>query len=408
MSKTKINLFKIFKKLILSKYLFLAVLFFTLGYLAHGDLSIAKFLHSQNFQKLTFCPPPELLSSSSKFPALDIPMKYLDYSYLIRWSECDDKTNQDPSCYKKVKDGNFDGPYAYQSYPSTQITIKNYINYEKQEPPSLDGAIKQAASLRIESTDVGDVASDAIIIEAYKKYGVAAGNFILQNSPQSNIRADVTNDGVPESIVFTCPRNYAGSSCGTYWISDDQGNLLFSDYDVAIQLEPSGDGNGFFLSNKHPDDDEAFCCERIRNRAKFVYEDDKFIPVFEQVVAELKIDSTISELESEVTKKEDPFFYAVLTKVSTSGEARFVKYDFTNEPSNQNNDDWFWAMPYDVPDDQKITDKWVSFLQAHPLSIFKITGSYRDSDCAYADSRCVDSFNITEIEAWESEDKIVY
>ncbi len=65
--------------------------------------------------------------TGEKFSTLNLPMRYFDYKYLTSWSSCDgDTIPKSPNCYKIASAGNFKGPYAYQSYPSTKITISGY------------------------------------------------------------------------------------------------------------------------------------------------------------------------------------------------------------------------------------------------------------------------------------------
>lgn len=73
------------------------------------------------------------------------------------------------------------------------------------------------------------------------------------------------------------------------WVFDQDGNLIISDSD-SESIEPSEDGNGFFLYKIHPENDEASCCTRMRLKVRFVYENNKFIPVFQQTIMELSVD----------------------------------------------------------------------------------------------------------------------
>lgn len=94
-------------------------------------------------------------------------------------------------------------------------------------------------------------------------------------------------------------------------------------------------------------------------------------------------------------------YYGHVSKISTSGEARF---QWVNENSQKiiNPDDqyaWFWAMPVNVPDDSVVTDKWVKFINDNIDSVFKITGTRGKDDCGYwGPDHCVENVDINTIE----------
>ncbi len=234
----------------------------------------------------------EKVKSVEDYPVLDLPVRYFDYKYLNSHSVCDEKESNVTECHKGVKSGNFGGVYAYQSYPSTDISIDGYDNYDSKKPPSVNEILAEVSLLRSKDGDVSawSVASDELIRKYFKEFGPVAGHFLPRNSDASVSMADLTMDGRDEHIVFTCPHGAAGSGCGALWVADSSGNLLFSYSDPAIELDPSEDGNGFYLYSVHPEDTEASCCERKRYRTRFVYEDKRFVPIFEQVVVDLKVE----------------------------------------------------------------------------------------------------------------------
>ncbi len=83
-------------------------------------------------------------------------------------------------------------------------------------------------------------------------------------------------------------------------------------------------------------------------------------------------------------------YYATLARFSGSGDMRFRW---------RNSNDWFFALPKDVPFDEAATDRWVNFIADNAGALFKITGTREENDCSYYTQpmRCIVSVNIDKI-----------
>jgi hypothetical protein len=192
--------------------------------------------------------------------------------------------------------GSFD-EMAYQSYPTTTIALhKDSYSTKKtilSNPKTLDQAIAENDEDCMDYEKRGECFGDRQIIENYGEYGDLASRYLPADSIWVN-RFDVDSDGVDEDIVFVC--GIGGNHCPHYVqiIKDNKVIFTTDGGGIGISLSPVDSKNGFYLDWRNDDDwaNTGFCCARGYVRTRFVYKDDKFIPVLEQKVYYLRIDDS--------------------------------------------------------------------------------------------------------------------
>ena len=122
--------------------------------------------------------------------------------------------------------------------------------------------------------------------EDIKKYGDMARRFI----PDNNIEIesfDVTGDSINESILFLSSRGGNHFPHEIKVIKDEQIVFKVSEGLVGLDIEPVSDGNGFVIRwvplNK-PGWDYGLSSPPGYIETRFVYQNGKFMPAFEQEV----------------------------------------------------------------------------------------------------------------------------
>lgn len=121
------------------------------------------------------------------------------------------------------------------------------------------------------------------IEEGLKKYPNIAGSFAPNLGVVDVREFDVDGDGVNEKIVTT---QECGANCNyTDHIIKGE-NIIFEEksYYKYVNINKSIDDNGFYLKWQPPDgifDDFGSCCAPGYRTTRFIFADDKFIPVSE-------------------------------------------------------------------------------------------------------------------------------
>lgn len=93
-------------------------------------------------------------------------------------------------------------------------------------------------------------------------------------------------------------------------------------------------------------------------------------------------------------------YTAVVKNISTSGDTRFYWYDIESKTIINPNDEhnWFFALPENVPEDKLATEKWVDLIMSNQVSVFKITGTRAEDDCEYyGPENCVQNIAVEKI-----------
>lgn len=186
----------------------------------------------------------------------------------------------------------FDSEYATRSAPrpvSHPIEIK-------QE----DIAIRPAKGNEVESHPFVDddplSLENRVINENYKKYGELIGSF-FSNWGQTINRieeADVDKDGIPEKLITTSNIGANHPPHHAYVVKD---NVIIASVElISGYIKPAKDGNGFYVKDPDPAGDwgegmsylSPLCCPMGYRIYRVVYEDSRFVPVWEQDVIYLQ------------------------------------------------------------------------------------------------------------------------
>jgi len=206
---------------------------------------------------------------------------------------------------KNIRHGSSDGEdgwkrasldeMTYQSYPTTSITLPNNaysidirdLGHNK----SLEEIIKENSTCgENKNEDCGYLDQ---IKENYSEYKELA-SYYLPNLTISLKKFDVDGDGSDEIIVYGC--GVGGNHCPHTVDIIKNNQIIFSVDEVNIaDITPVEIGNGFYLDWYNDKDLEGgYCCPFGYVRTKFVYENNRFVPVLEQKVDYLRILDSLS------------------------------------------------------------------------------------------------------------------
>jgi hypothetical protein len=206
---------------------------------------------------------------------------------------------------KNIRHGSSDGKdgwerasldeMTYQSYPTTSITLpKNAYSTDIRDlgnNKSLEEVIKENSVCgENKNEDCGYLDQ---IKENYNEYKELAP-YYLPYSTISVKRFDVDGDGSDEIMVYGC--SVGGNHCPHTVDIIKNNQIIFSVDGVNIaDITPVQTGNGFYLDWYNDKDLEGgYCCPFGYVRTKFVYENNRFVPVLEQKVDYLRILDSLS------------------------------------------------------------------------------------------------------------------
>lgn len=255
---------------------FLAVVVFGLFILAKNMINKTKLeLRVQN----SVDSQKENPSTDTSFSRLDVPLEYFSYKD-IRWGSAGEGNSGKISDYTQVA---LEDKAVYQSYPTLVTTIKNYSSETKLlKIRSFDEVMREFTKLE------PDGWGKTVVEANYKKYGNLATNYLPTDNIWTLEKFDVDNDEGTETIVSY---NFTGAAdAGSYRSDIIKGkNIIFSVQEDNAGIVPADTPNGFYIEWRSPNDPSARCCAEGFMRTRFVYEDGKFIPLFEQEVKYLKV-----------------------------------------------------------------------------------------------------------------------
>lgn len=211
------------------------------------------------------------------YPQYDLPLKYFSIKDATWGSIGGDGEEGTIEEYNQVA---LDSREVYQSYPTTKITISDYSSKIVPISNKKFGDIKNKI-IEIEGEDSYWVTE---IEKQYQEYGQVAVHFWDEFLDIEMFNTfDVDDDGIDEKILGL---NFVGrADGGSYNVVIVKGNnVIFSvDEDNSFIL-PHETGNGFYVEWRNPTDESARCCSTGFLRTRFVYEDGKFVPIYEQEV----------------------------------------------------------------------------------------------------------------------------
>lgn len=211
------------------------------------------------------------------YPQYDLPLKYFSTEE-VRWGSLGGDGKK--GTIEEYKQAALDGTEVYQSYPTTEITIKNY----------------SVEIIPISNKKFSDIKNEIIETEGEDSYWVKEFEKQYQEYGQMAVHFwdkfldieifdtfDVDSDGIKEKILGL--NSVGRADGGSYNVAIVKGNnVIFSvDEDNSFIL-PHETGNGFYVEWRNPTDESARCCSTGFLRTRFVYEDGKFVPIYEQEV----------------------------------------------------------------------------------------------------------------------------
>lgn len=204
------------------------------------------------------------------FPVLPLSPEIFDQSNLA-WGQTG---NTDSKTYTS---GAFNQEGAYQSYPTTAVTLPTYTT--KQTPLSTPKSVEEATS--------GEFLNDAKK-ENYQTYGTLALSFLPDDFIATKVDADVDMDGINEQILGI--GLLGGNHPPRYSLVVKGTTILFRVDNGQPDIIPHPTKNGFTVI-WHTDKqyEKGMCCPTGEMRTRFIWKDGKFVPAWEQEIRYLQV-----------------------------------------------------------------------------------------------------------------------
>lgn len=209
---------------------------------------------------------------------LDLPLDYFSQRD-VQWGSAGKGNGDKITDYTQVAIKNLT---VYQSYPTLDTTIKNYDN---EIIP-----LKNLTSAEIQQ-EISKVVSygQTQVEDSYKQFGTLISNYLPDRYIWKTDKFDVDGDGIAKTIVYTNMTGAAGAGSYTFDIIKGN-NIIFSMKEDNSMLIPADTSNGFYVEwGQAGDPNAGRCCEEGVKRTRFVFKDNKFIPIYEQEVKYVKI-----------------------------------------------------------------------------------------------------------------------
>lgn len=203
----------------------------------------------------------------------------------IQWGSVN--TDRDSDDYRTWKYATVDE--GYRSFPTTTIQLSedDYSNDSEILPKiNSNGEIYNEDGSWKELYD-----------EQIKKYGDLAKRFLPVDYITNLQEFDVDGDGVKEKIVSIC--GVGGNHCPHKIIIIKKDTIIFdvSAGLTSLDLKNSDNGNGFYVqwvptNSTDPKWDVGLCCPPGYISTRFIFDKNKFVPIYEQENLYIKINNT--------------------------------------------------------------------------------------------------------------------
>ena len=212
-----------------------------------------------------------------EFPWLDLPLKYFSVKD-IDWGSAGGSGKE--GTMEKYTQAALDNKAVYQSYPTTITTIKQYSS----EVVPITSKKFSDVRKEILKTEDGESSWMKAVDENYKEYGQLAVHFLanFQDIEMSD-SFDVDNDGIKEKIVGLNSVGRANGGSYSAAIIKNNKVIFTADEDESF-IVFADTPNGFYVQWRSPKDKSARCCPMGYIRTRFIYDGEKFIPLYEQEV----------------------------------------------------------------------------------------------------------------------------
>lgn len=219
-------------------------------------------------------------SAAYEIPSLHLPLRYFP-SDSFSWGLTN--TNiEDVGMRQLAAIGGID---AFQSFPTQTITLSsnNFSNKKEKLPP-----LKSREEILFEA----DILEDSFKRQL-DKFGDLARRFLTDYRITEIKKFDVNNDGKNETVIGLCS---GGNHCPHEIVIVQGDKIIFSISAglTGLDIHKSETGNGFYAHWVPTDDrwDEGLCCPIGYMKTRFVFENDIFVPIYEQEVLYFKVENT--------------------------------------------------------------------------------------------------------------------
>ncbi len=215
-----------------------------------------------------------------EMPSLHLPLRYFPSSS-FSWGSANTSI-EDTSTWRLAAIGGTD---AFQSFPTQIITLSSDdFSSKKEELPPLKSRLK----ILFET---------GIFKESFEhqidEFGDLAKRFLPDYHITDIKKFDVNNDGKDEAVIGLCS---GGNHCPHEMVIVQGDKIVFSVSAglTGLDIQKSETGNGFYVHWVPTDDkwDEGLCCPIGYIKTRFVFENDTFVPVYEQEVLYFKVENT--------------------------------------------------------------------------------------------------------------------
>lgn len=222
-----------------------------------------------------------------EMPVLNLPLRYFVDNDIVGGYYGDKENSNDKNTMSSayVEGG-------YRSFPTTTIklSLNDYSNKREKLP-----ATKSLDQILPKNLDEGFVYKESFT-EQIQKYGALATRFLTDDYIINLQKFDVDSDRKDEAIVFLC--SIGGNHCPHRIIVIKNDAIIFS-FSAGLtdrNLIKSETGNGFYVHWVPIENgtkwDAPLCCSPGYISTRFVYENGKFMPVYEQEVLYFEVKNT--------------------------------------------------------------------------------------------------------------------
>jgi len=226
----------------------------------------------------------EVKTNDYEMPTYEMPLS-LFAEDKIQWGSVN--TDRDTDDYRTWTYATVDA--GYRSAPTTiiQLSKEEYSNKSEALPE-----IKNADLIYNE-----DGSWKELYDEQIEEYGDLAKRFLPEDYITNLEEFDVDGDGSKEKIVSIC--GVGGNHCPHGIVILKNNKIIFnvSAGLTSLNVESTETGNGFYVqwvptNSKDPKWDIGLCCPPGYISTRFIFDKNKFVPIYEQENLYIKIKNT--------------------------------------------------------------------------------------------------------------------
>ncbi len=180
---------------------------------------------------------------------------------------------------------------SYHSYPTSTVTLLN------EDYKNISQSLKSEKSWD-EITEINKNCGEnndedcGYLKQMYENFNEFP-DFAPYYLPTYSINVkkfDLDGDGIKEIIIYSC--GIGGNHCPHKVDIIKNDSIIFSSSLIGAQIYPTDSNNGFYLDWYSEDNlSNGYCCPSGHIRTRFIFENNKFIPILEQEVYYLMINN---------------------------------------------------------------------------------------------------------------------